>query len=71
WIDPKCWRKANPGLGTIKNEKTLSAKVEKAKANPLLVKNLVCKSLILGRPVLRPGCLLKLLIIQPYLTWQN
>ena len=43
WTDPKCWKKANPGLGTIKNEKTLAAKVEKAKANPLLVKNLVCK----------------------------
>lgn len=43
WTDPKCWGKANPGLGTIKNEKTLAAKVEKAKANPLLVKNLVCK----------------------------
>lgn len=43
WTDPTCWRKANPGLGTIKNEKTLLAKVEKAKANPLLVKNLVCK----------------------------
>lgn len=43
WLDPKCWKKANPGLGTIKNEKTLAAKVEKAKANPLLVKNLVCK----------------------------
>ncbi len=43
WIDPKCWPKANPGLGTIKNAKTLAAKVEKAKANPMLVKNLVCK----------------------------
>lgn len=43
WTDPKCWRKANPGLGTIKNEKTLAAKVEKAKNNPLFVKNLVCK----------------------------
>jgi len=43
WTDPATWRKANPGLGTIKNEKTLVAKVEKAKANPLLVKNLVCK----------------------------
>ena len=43
WLDPKCYRKANPGLGTIKNEKTLLAKVEKAKANPALVKNLVCK----------------------------
>lgn len=43
WTDPKAWQKANPGLGTIKNAKTLAAKVEKAKANPLLVKNLVCK----------------------------
>ena len=43
WTDPKCYKKANPGLGTIKNEKTLLAKVEKAKANPLLVKNLICK----------------------------
>lgn len=43
WLDPDCWKKANPGLGTIKNEKTLAAKVEKAKANSMLVKNLVCK----------------------------
>lgn len=43
WTDPNCWKKANPGLGTIKNEKTLAAKVEKAKQNPALVKNLVCK----------------------------
>lgn len=43
WLDPACWKKANPGLGTIKNLKTLAAKVEKAKANPKLVKNLVCK----------------------------
>lgn len=43
WIDPKMWQKANPGLGTIKNKRTLSEKVEKAKKNPLLVKNLLCK----------------------------
>lgn len=43
WTNSKCWKKANPGLGTIKNEKTLSDKVEKAKSNPMLVKNLVCK----------------------------
>lgn len=43
WLDETMWKKANPGLGTIKNLKTLTAKVEKAKANPLLVKNLVCK----------------------------
>lgn len=43
WTDSKCWKKANPGLGTIKNAKTLAAKVEKAEKNPLLVKNLVCK----------------------------
>ena len=43
WTDPKCWKKANPGLRTIKNLETLRRKVEKAKANPLLVKNLLCK----------------------------
>ena len=43
WVDPACWKKANPGLGTIKNEKALMDKVEKAKRNPALVKNLVCK----------------------------
>lgn len=43
WIDEMCWKKANPGLGTIKNYDTLKAKVEKAKQNPALVKNLVCK----------------------------
>ena len=43
WTDPKCWKKANPGLGTIKNHQTLKEKVERAQKNPLLVKNLVCK----------------------------
>ena len=43
WIDEDCWGKANPGLGTIKNRATLEAKVKKAKDNPSLVKNLVCK----------------------------
>lgn len=43
WTNPKAWEKANPGLGTIKNKATLAAKVEKAKQNPMLVKNLVCK----------------------------
>ena len=43
WTDPDCWKKANPGLGTIKNRQTLAEKVERAKKNPLLVKNLVCK----------------------------
>lgn len=43
WTKEECWKKANPGLGTIKNEKTLRDKVEKAKKNTLLVKNLLCK----------------------------
>lgn len=43
WEDETCWMKANPGLGTIKNERTLRDKVNKAKQNPALVKNLVCK----------------------------
>lgn len=43
WVDPKCWPKANPGLGTIKNASQLEDKVNKAKSNPNLVKNLLCK----------------------------
>ena len=43
WIDEKCWKKANPGLGTIKSLDQLKSKVDKAKANPMLVKNLLCK----------------------------
>lgn len=43
WTDEKCWKKANPGLGTIKKLESLKAKVEKAKGNHTLIKNLVCK----------------------------
>lgn len=43
WTNPDCWQKANPGLGTIKKREQLEEKVERAKANPKLVKNLVCK----------------------------
>jgi phage terminase large subunit-like protein len=43
WTDPKMWYKANPGLGTIKSLDQMQSKVEKAKKNPLLVKNLLCK----------------------------
>ncbi|KAA6447581.1 terminase large subunit [Bacillus swezeyi] len=43
WTDEKNWKKANPGLGTIKKLDNLQTKVNKAKANPLLVKNLLTK----------------------------
>lgn len=43
WVKPECWKKANPGLGAIKNIDELERKVNKAKANPLLVKNLLTK----------------------------
>jgi phage terminase large subunit-like protein len=43
WTDERCWIKANPGLGTIKSLDTLRKKVAKARENPQLVKNLVCK----------------------------
>ncbi len=43
WTDESCWKKANPGLGTIKNKDELKRKVAKAKENPLLVKNLLTK----------------------------
>ena len=43
WIEESAWKKANPGLGTIKKIDSLEQKVNKAKANSMLVKNLVCK----------------------------
>ena len=43
WVDESCWPKANPGLGTIKSIDQLKTKVNKAKANPMLVKNLLTK----------------------------
>lgn len=43
WQKENCWAKANPGLGTIKNHETLKGKVSKAKANTMLLKNLLCK----------------------------
>lgn len=43
WQIEDCWYQANPGLGTIKQLDQLRNKVNKAKTNPLLVKNLLCK----------------------------
>ncbi|MBG9839828.1 MULTISPECIES: terminase large subunit [Bacillus cereus group] len=43
WTDQTKWKKANPGLGTIKKIDQLETKVNKAKANSLLVKNLLTK----------------------------
>lgn len=43
WEDERCWVKANPGLGTIKNKVILAEKVQRAKNNPLILRNLLCK----------------------------
>lgn len=43
WTDEAMWKKANPGLGTIKKVDQLRTKVNKAIANPSLVKNLLTK----------------------------
>ena len=43
WTDPKCWAKANPGLGTIKDAEKLAEKVARAQRVPSAVKNLLCK----------------------------
>lgn len=43
WEDPKCWKKANPGLGTIKKLSSFAAKIEEAKHKPDLLKNILCK----------------------------
>ena len=43
WINEECWYKANPALGSIKSIKSLREKVERAKANPIELVNLLCK----------------------------
>lgn len=43
WRDEETWMQANPGLGTIKKTDALRDKVNKAKANSKLVKNLLTK----------------------------
>lgn len=43
WTDPKCWAKANPGLGKIKSIKTLAENVEKAKRDPTFLPTVLTK----------------------------
>lgn len=43
WTNEEAWFKANPALGTIKSIKSLREKVERAKANPIELVNLLCK----------------------------
>lgn len=43
WTEEECWYKANPALGKIKSLKNLRDKVERAKANPIELVNLLCK----------------------------
>lgn len=43
WTNEECWYKANPSLGIIKSLKDLREKVERAKANPIELVNLLCK----------------------------
>lgn len=43
WTNPLMWVKANPGLGKIKQYKTLAAFVERAKNNPADLPGVLCK----------------------------
>lgn len=43
WTDPAKWKKANPALGTAKNITALATKVNRAKQDSGLVKNLLTK----------------------------
>lgn len=43
WVNEEAWYKANPSLGVIKSLKDLREKVNRAKANPIELVNLLCK----------------------------
>ena len=43
WTNEVAWEKANPSIDTIKDRDSLRQKVERAKANPNEVTNLLCK----------------------------
>jgi len=43
WTDPQMWAKANPGLGTIKQYKSLMSFVERAKKKPEDLPGVLCK----------------------------
>ena len=43
WTDYKCWIKANPGLGEIRSFEKLAADVERVKANPQKLPDLLTK----------------------------
>lgn len=43
WRDPKCWLKANPGLGTIKKYQQLADDVERAKKDSAYLPTLLTK----------------------------
>ncbi len=43
WVNEEAWYKANPALGVIKSLRDLREKVERAKASPIELVNLLCK----------------------------
>ena len=43
WKDIKCWQKANPGLGTIKQYKYLDEQVQRAKDDSSSKRGILCK----------------------------
>lgn len=43
WQDMKCWSKANPGIGTIKQYKYLTEQVQRAKDDVSAKKGVLCK----------------------------
>lgn len=43
WRDEEMWVKANPGIGVIKKLQSLKEKVDLAKQNPRMVRNMLCK----------------------------
>jgi phage terminase large subunit-like protein len=71
WTDPKCWPKANPGLGTIKTTGRLLKRWRKHRRIHCLSVTLSARNLTSGKRQAKRGSTLRPYIIRRHLTWQS
>jgi phage terminase large subunit-like protein len=55
WTDERCWKKANPGLGTIKNTDQLEVRLKKPRLIIYWLKTYLLRTLISERLQVKPG----------------